>query len=167
MRYFVKLSGAEHQVDIERSPDGTTVARLGGRTVPLDVVSFGPREMSLRVGARVVDLTVEGQPPALGLIASGARTYVEVESERMRMAARAQRAEGATGERVAKSPMPGRVVKVLVAVGDEVPAGHAVAIVEAMKMENEVKVKQAGTVTAVHVAAGATVEANAPLVTLQ
>src|SRR4051812_31468884 len=120
MRYFVKLSGQEHQVDISRGPDGATVARIGDRTVPLDVVSFGPRELSLRVGARVVDLTVEGAPPALGVVASGVRTYVEVESERMRMASAAKRDDGGSAEREIRSPMPGRVVKVLVEAGDAV-----------------------------------------------
>ncbi len=54
--------------------------------------------------------------------------------------------------------MPGRVVKVLAQLGDKVDKGQAVLIVEAMKMENEVKAKRTGTVVAVHVAEGASVE---------
>lgn len=54
--------------------------------------------------------------------------------------------------------MPGRVVKVLANVGDKVDKGQPVLIVEAMKMENEVKTKRAGTVIALHVAEGSSVE---------
>jgi biotin carboxyl carrier protein len=61
--------------------------------------------------------------------------------------------------------MPGRVIKVLVAPGDEVAVGQPVLVVEAMKMENELKAKTAGTVAEVHVAVGDTVEGNAKLVT--
>jgi biotin carboxyl carrier protein len=62
--------------------------------------------------------------------------------------------------------MPGRVVKVLVAKGDAVEPGKGLVVLEAMKMENEVRAKIAGTVADVHVVAGATVEGNAKLVTL-
>ena len=121
------------------------------------------RELLVRVGERVMDLTVEGAPPALGVVASGHRSYIKVESERHRTALKGAGAAGGR-ERDVRSPMPGRVVKVLVQAGDEVSAGQAVAIVEAMKMENEVRAKKGGTVAKVHQAAGATVEANAVLV---
>jgi biotin carboxyl carrier protein len=63
--------------------------------------------------------------------------------------------------------MPGRVVKLLVAEGDEVTEGQPVIVVEAMKMENEVKSGQAGTVTKIHVEEGQSVEADALLVTVE
>jgi pyruvate carboxylase subunit B len=61
--------------------------------------------------------------------------------------------------------MPGRVVRLLVATGDHVAPGQGVVVLEAMKMENEVRSTAAGVVAEVHVSAGAAVEANAPLVT--
>ena len=57
--------------------------------------------------------------------------------------------------------MPGRIVRVLVAVGDLVSARQGVAIVEAMKMENELRAPRSGTVTEVAVAAGDAVETGA------
>jgi biotin carboxyl carrier protein len=90
-----------------------------------------------------------------------------VESERMRAAERAKRGSPSGGEKLTKSPMPGRVVKVLVAKGDVVVAGQGLVVLEAMKMENEVRTRTAGKVAEVHVAAGATVEGNAKLVTLE
>jgi biotin carboxyl carrier protein len=64
------------------------------------------------------------------------------------------------------SPMPGRVLKVLVAEGDEVAVGQSVVVVEAMKMENELKTTKAGKVAEIFAQAGATVEAGAKLVRL-
>jgi pyruvate carboxylase subunit B len=62
--------------------------------------------------------------------------------------------------------MPGRVVKVLVAPGDRVAAGQGLVVVEAMKMENEIRARHAGTVTEVRVREGEPVEARAVLVTI-
>jgi biotin carboxyl carrier protein len=73
----------------------------------------------------------------------------------------------ATGRRSILSPMPGRIVKVLVKVGDEVTAHQGLVVVEAMKMENELRAPHAGRVTAVTVVDGMSVEANAVLVTLE
>jgi biotin carboxyl carrier protein len=62
--------------------------------------------------------------------------------------------------------MPGRVVKVLVARGEAIEAGQGLVVLEAMKMENEVRARAAGTVAEVHVVPGATVDGQAKLVTL-
>lgn len=71
---------------------------------------------------------------------------------------------GSAGQGSVKSPMPGRIVKLLVEVGDTVEQGQAVIIVEAMKMENEVEAAGDGVVSAIHVAAGDTVDSGAILV---
>jgi pyruvate carboxylase subunit B len=62
--------------------------------------------------------------------------------------------------------MPGKVVKVLVAVGDAVKAGQGVVVIEAMKMENELRASRDGTVAAVSVKDGQTVEAGQVLATI-
>jgi biotin carboxyl carrier protein len=62
--------------------------------------------------------------------------------------------------------MPGRVVRILVAAGAEVAAGTTLCVIEAMKMENEVKARAACTVVDIHVAEGVAVEGGAKLFTL-
>jgi biotin carboxyl carrier protein len=114
----------------------------------------------------MVDLTTEGQPPELGAIASGHRSYVRVESERQRAAAAAKKGGPTSSDKHVKSPMPGRVIRMLVVAKDEVAAGQTLCVIEAMKMENEVKAKVACIVSEVHVVEGATVEANGKLITL-
>lgn len=167
MRYFVSLDPAAPpiEIDVEELPSGALSVHAGGKVVDVDVASLRSA-LSVRVDGAVVDLTTEGLPPELGAIASGHRSYVRVESERMRSANAATKGGGGAGDRLIKSPMPGRVIKILVAPGDDVAPGQAVVVVEAMKMENELKAKGAGKVAEVHVTVGATVESGAKLVTL-
>jgi biotin carboxyl carrier protein len=163
MRYYVTLEGTEHAVDINPRPTGGYEVSLGGKPVVADVVQVGGT-LSMIVDGRVVDLTVEGAPPAVGVIASGKRVYLEVESERGR-AARAAKSRGAAqGDDIVASPMPGRVLKVLVAIDDEVAVGQSLVVVEAMKMENDLRATRAGKVVEVFVKAGEAVESGAKLV---
>ena len=165
MRYFVTLDPAQPPVEVEvrELPSGALEVMKDGRVLDVDVLLLGS-DLSARVAGRVVDLTTEGTPPDLGVIANGHRAYVRVESERMRSATAARKSRG-SAEKLLRSPMPGRVVKVHVRAGDEVETGQALLVVEAMKMENELRAKAPGKITEVHVAAGEAVEANAKLVT--
>lgn len=164
MRYYVQLDQGEPpiSVDVTELPDAALSVKVDGKVVDVDVVSLG-NALSVRVDGKICDLTTEGTPPDIGAIASGSRTYVRVESERMRAASAAKKGSAAGTEKIVKSPMPGRIVKVIANVGDEVEPGAALLVVEAMKMENEVKAKAKATVAEILVKAGDTVEANAKL----
>ena len=168
MRYYVTLDPDPQAtplvIDIVELPSGALKASVEGRPVEVDVVPLGG-QLSVRVDGKVVDLTIEGSPPEVGAVASGHRSYVRVESERMRAAAQAKKTSTSGGDKVVKSPMPGRVVKVLVAKGDSVAVGQGLLVLEAMKMENEVRARVAGTIAEVYVAAGSTVEGGARLLT--
>jgi biotin carboxyl carrier protein len=168
VRYYVNLDptpGAEPiLVDVHELPTGELRVNVGERTVSVDVAPVNG-QLSICIDGRIIDLTTEGTPPDLTAIASGRRAYVRVESERMRAADAALRSRHGGGDSVLRSPMPGRVVKVFVAAGDQVEAGAPLLVVEAMKMENEVRAKVGGRVAEVHVAAGEAVEGNAKLVT--
>jgi biotin carboxyl carrier protein len=171
VRYYVTVDPAPDAkpvvVDLVELPSGALETRIDGRAVDLDVaVVAGRAQLSVRVDGQVVDLTTEGQPPELGAVANGHRSFVRVESERMRSAERAKKAAVVGGDKVVKSPMPGRVVKVLVAKGDAVQAGQGLVVLEAMKMENEVRARVTGTVAEVHVSPGTAVDGSAKLVTL-
>jgi biotin carboxyl carrier protein len=169
MRYYVSLDPAAAQestvVDVNELPTGQLEVTLGGKPVPVDVVWLDG-VASVRVDGHIVDLTVEGQPPEIGAIASGHRSYVRVESERQRAAAAARKGRSSGNEKIIKTAMPGRVVRMLAIVGAEVEAGATLCVIEAMKMENEFKAKAACVVAEVHVTEGATVENGAKLFTL-
>jgi glutaconyl-CoA/methylmalonyl-CoA decarboxylase subunit gamma len=165
MRYFVTFpSGDEVPVDVDHLPTGELSITVAGRRISADAVALGATT-SMRIDGRVVDLWMEGAPPGVGVIARGHRFYATAESERMRaLAASVGHKGGGAGDGTLSSPMPGRVLKVLVAEGDEVTVGTALVVVEAMKMENELGATRAGKVRKVHVTAGQTVESGARLV---
>ena len=167
MRYHVTLdcetATPPITVDVHDLPSGALDVQVSGRSVSVDVVAVG-QQLSVTMDGHVVDLTTEGTPPDLGAVASGQRVYVRVESERQRAADAAKRGTRASADKHALSPMPGRVVKVLVRAGDTIAMGQPLLVMEAMKMENEIRAKTPGTVARVHVAAGDTVEGHAKLV---
>jgi glutaconyl-CoA/methylmalonyl-CoA decarboxylase subunit gamma len=170
LKYYVSLTERPEQepivVDLVELPNGSIAASIGERAVTIDTSAAGPC-LSVRVDGVVVDLAFDGNdlhPVARG--PSRARTTGRVESERARSAHPARERAAATEPTVVRSPMPGRVVRVLVARGASVQERQGLIVLEAMKMENEVRAPAAGTVADVHVAAGEAVEANAKLVTL-
>src|SRR3954469_15771246 len=153
MRYYVTLDPTPGAtpivVDVMELPSGALEVKVGDRPVDVDVVAMasgGGGQLSVRVDGQVVDLTTEGTPPELGAIASGHRSYVRVESERQRAADAAKKGKTGGSEKLVKAPMPGRIVKLLVASGDDVEAGQPLLVMEAMKMENEIKAKTSGKI---------------------
>jgi biotin carboxyl carrier protein len=168
VRYYVKLSSSPElvEVDVHDLPSGALSVAVGGRRVDADVIALG-EQLSVRVDGKVVDLTTEwSDGPRVGVIGRGYRNYVEVESERQRAANAVKKGAGGGSENHLRAPMPGRIVKVLVEAGAVVVAGQAILVMEAMKMENEIKVRGDATIGEIHVTAGATVEGGAKLVTL-
>lgn len=170
MKYYVSLSERPEQapivVDLVELPNGSLAGSIGNRTVALDASAAGPF-LSVRIDGVIVDLAFDGKDlHAVARGPNGGRTTGRVESERARSADPVRRSPAAGEATVVRSPMPGRVVRVLVARGTTVKERQGLIVLEAMKMENEVRSPAAGTVKDVHVAAGEAVEANAQLVTL-
>ena len=169
MRYHVTLDPAFLSepivIDVQESPGRALLVRVDGRKVDVDAVAVGP-QLSVLVAGRVIDLTTDGSPPDLFATASGRRALVRVKNETQRVAEAATKNPRGASEKVALSPMPGRVVKVLVEKGDSVLVGQPLVVMEAMKMENEIRAKTPGTVLQIHVVPGVAVDANVKLVTL-
>jgi len=103
---------------------------------------------------------VNGTPVAIDLPATGFRG-------RRRATAGRRAADNTNGPLSVTAPMPGRVVKVLVSVGDTVTARQGVIVIEAMKMENELRAPRAGTVKEIRAAQDAPVEAGAVVVVIE
>jgi biotin carboxyl carrier protein len=168
MRYFVTFpSGEEVPVEVSHLPTGEVSVEVAGRRLSADALRVAGCT-SMSIDGHMVDLWMEGTPPGVGVIAHGHRFYAKVESERMRALSAALGAKGGgAAEGTVLSPMPGRVLKVLVAEGDVVEAGAALVVVEAMKMENELVSQRAGKVRKVHVAPGQNVESGAKLIEVE
>ena len=128
-----------------------------------DGASQGGRALVI-VDGHVVDLHARGTLAKLDVAHHSINAPVAVESERA--ARRGSQQMNAARDRTINAPMPGRVVKLTVKVGDEVNEGATLCVVEAMKMENDVRSRVKGVVKEVHVVVGDTVESGAKLVTL-
>ncbi len=163
MRYFVTIDGQRFVVDL--TDHGVMV---DGESVEAD--------LSIVPGTAVRRLTVAGRSHVLHVAANEARgewafhldgeSYTAtVQNERQHaIAAMTGTATRTQGPRPVKAPMPGLVVRVQVAIGDQVQPGQGVVIIEAMKMENELRADTAGRVTGVHVTPGQTVEKGTLLI---
>ncbi len=119
------------------------------------------RERSSAVGRRV-EVWVEGEPEVLGVnvVDSDGATYFEV----VEPWAGSGHDGGGAGP---TTPVPGTVTHVAVAVGDEVEAGAALVVLEAMKMEHTIRADAAGTVTEIHVSVGQSVDAHTVVATVE
>ena len=165
MRYYVTLPGGDEvAVDLVHRPGGRTEVLVDGERVDVDAIE-AEGATNVRVNGRVFDLWLESDGETFGFVGSGHRARARVESDRSRIAAAASRSKNVGGGNVV-APMPGRVVKLLVAVGDTIEAGAPVIVVEAMKMENELAAAYAGIVTRIAVEVGQNVDGGATLVEL-
>ena len=162
MKYIVSVAGREIEVEV----DGDRVTVEGStRTATLRAVPGTPSRQ----------LLIEGYPSALTMRSAGRgqwsvelggdRWDVEVVDERTRhirsLTAGAERRRGPV---ILRAPMPGLVVRVLVEPGQEVASGAGLVVLEAMKMENELKAPGAGKVGAIRAEAGQAVEKGQVLV---
>jgi biotin carboxyl carrier protein len=128
-------------------------------------VQVEPGVWSLIDGNRQRELRIEREGEDYRVTLLGRSTLVRVEDPRAWTGA--ARGVGAVGAAKVASPMPGRVVRVLVEVGHIIEAGQGVVVVEAMKMQNELKSPIAGTVTQVQALEGANVNGNQVLVVVE
>ncbi|MBK6767995.1 MAG: acetyl-CoA carboxylase biotin carboxyl carrier protein subunit [Ardenticatenales bacterium] len=125
----------------------------------------GENLYSLLVDGVSYDLHVERREGLYTVIIEGDRYVVDVGDAHLKeLIAMSRRAHEEHGGAVIKAPMPGLVVKVLVAAGEPVAADQPVAILEAMKMENELRSPAAGTVKQVNIAPGQTVNMDDVLI---
>ncbi len=166
MKYHVTLRSRTYVIDI----DGGAVTVDGERLEAHWAAIPGTPLLHLLLGKdswTVACQQLDGRPPRWALGAAGERFEIEVQDDRSRQieALTGQGRKVAAGG-VVKAPMPGLVVRVEVSEGKAVEVGEALVVVEAMKMENELRATYKGVVERIHVKAGDRVEKGAPLVTL-
>jgi acetyl/propionyl-CoA carboxylase alpha subunit len=166
MKYRVTIEGREREVDVVIAPSGAISVTLDGAAIDAEIRAIGggspASTISVRIGGRVHDVIVSGSGEELQLASGAARAIAQVTSERGRGGRK--RGSADAGGKELRAPMPGRIVRVLCAAGDAVRAGQPLIVVEAMKMENELRAKGDATIATVHVSEGASVESRALLV---
>jgi pyruvate carboxylase subunit B len=166
MRYIVDLNGERRELDVE----GETVTLDGhGILAKVDEIEGTPVRI-VTIGSEVHRVIVRrgASKGAYTLWVDGFRFDGEALDERTRTIRDITAVSSkATGPAPVTAPMPGLIVRVNVAIGDAVQAGQGVVVMEAMKMENELRASAPGTVKAVNVQPGKAVEKGTILVELE
>lgn len=166
MRLELHVAGRVRTVSVERRGAALAVI-LDGQPVDVDVATLGPGRYSLRMRGtgqqHDVAVTTTGPGGQVDVAVGG--TVVAVTRRAANVGGRAG-GPAADGPQRLCAPMPGKVVRVLVKPGDQVVLRQGVVVVEAMKMENELRAGRAGLVREVFVVEGASVDAGTPLVVI-
>jgi biotin carboxyl carrier protein len=163
LKYITSVNGHTYEIEINQNGRLTVdgVERL------VDFQAMQSSLYSLLLDHTSVEALVEERDGLLHVQLLGDLYEVTVVDEReRRLNAASSGFSVDQGEITIKSPMPGMIVSMLVAPGQEVEAGESLVVLESMKMENQIKAPRAGTIGHVNVAAGERVEQNKPLLTL-
>jgi len=163
----IAVAGREAEVVVEPGPDGRWRVVIEGQERWVDARRIRPGTWSLLIDGRSYVVDLDPRKSGVAVSAGLAEAVAQVEDARRRRLARAAPRGGLSsrGEEL-RAPIAGKVVKLLVAEGDEVAAGQGVIVLEAMKMENELVAERGGKVQRIHKQAGQPVENGEVLVTL-
>ena len=145
-RYAVTIDGQEHLVDAHQVQSSLWSVLYGSASFEVDVQGKKDDEFEVLIAGDCYKFTLMNEQRKSLMRAGG---------------------KGAAGKAMVTSPMPGKVVKLLVGEGEEVQADQGVIVVEAMKMENELKSAVAGKVKEIFVKEGEIVESGAKLVLVE
>lgn len=157
MTHEIAIDGKSYRLDLNQA-EGRWSCRVDGRDIEVDAVLARPNVLSLRLGNKAYEVKCERV---------GGETHIWVGSQRFAAEVRdprslrsRTRAADDHGPRKLTAPMPGKVVRILLTQGTAVEAGAGVLVVEAMKMQNEVKSPKKGTIQKIVVTEGAAVNAG-------
>ena len=172
MRYHAIISGEERLVEV--TPRGSryrVVIHAGPKAAPdprvldVDAIHLAGGAVSLIVDGRSARCDIQaGRDGSVAVLVNGSVQKLELLDERKLRLRQASGKFSLDGPQRIDAPMPGKVVRVLVKAGDEVAEGQGLVVVEAMKMENELKSPKAGKVLELLAVEGAAVESGAKLV---
>jgi len=158
MVYEVTVDGKPHRLELDRT-EGAWKCRLDGREIDVDAVLTRPDVLSLLVDGRSYEIKREQNATDLYLWVGSTRFEVKLHDPRS-LRSRLDGTGDTSGPRKLVAPMPGKVVRVLVTEKSEVEAGQGIVVVEAMKMQNEIKSPKKGVVRKILAAPGASVNAG-------
>ncbi len=166
MKLEALLGSEKHEIQLDKNDKGLYQIQLGEEEITVESQRVESDVWSLIIDNKSYEATVQQVKGKLRITLNGATWDIDVVDPRRRRSKGG--AGGAVeGKQVVTSPMPGRVVKIEVAVGDKVEAGQGVVIVEAMKMENELEAEGAGIVKEIKCEAGQAVEDGQVLIVIE
>ncbi|RLD80297.1 MAG: acetyl-CoA carboxylase biotin carboxyl carrier protein subunit [Bacteroidetes bacterium] len=142
----IKIDGKKYDADVVMVEEGVYSIIIDNKSHNIELISTDRKKYMVNTYSKSYNVEI-----------------VDAESKYLQ----SRRRDDGHEEAVISSPMPGKIVKILVKVGDEVKAGDTVIIVSAMKMESEYKVKKDRIIKEIKVKEGDTVQSNQPLVVIE
>lgn len=171
MQFDVEIGGKVRRVEVGRRGDGRLDVTVDTRPFVVDARLLDRDRLSLLLeesgGTRSVDVAVSARPGGEGCTVTVDGHALEATLIDRFGRRHAGGASGGSGPQQIKAPMPGKVVRVLARPGDAVEPRQGLVVIEAMKMENELRASRAGRVTAVRITEGQSVEAGTLLVIVE
>jgi biotin carboxyl carrier protein len=158
MIYDVTIDGKTYRLELSRA-EGRWQCRLDGREVEIDAVLTGHDTISVLMAGRSYEIKREVAASGTFLWIGSSSYSAEVRDPRS-LRARKKKAGDESGPRKLVASMPGKVIRVLVSEKAEVEAGQGIVVMEAMKMQNEIKSPKKGIVQKLIAVEGATVNAG-------
>jgi biotin carboxyl carrier protein len=167
MKLTTLVNGVERQLDLKNpgQTGGTLAFSLDGQEGQADLREIAPGVYSILLGARSLEAKIEYGEDGYSVAVGGRRYQIAVRDPRRLTRGGAGLAE--TGPLKLTAPMPGKIVRVMVEQGQTVTSGQGLVVVEAMKMQNEIKSPKDGIVKAVHVRQGGSVTAGQALLVVE
>ena|ERR1700690_1373891 len=158
MIYDVNINGKDYRLELERANAGWR-CRLDGCEIQVDAVLARRDVLSVLIGGKAYEVKQERTATDLHLWVGSVRYAAELRDPRS-LRSRRGAAGDEKGPKKLVAPMPGKVVRVLIGEQQAVEAGQSILVVEAMKMQNEIKSPKKGTVQKIVAAEGANVNAG-------
>jgi biotin carboxyl carrier protein len=162
MKLEIEMGGKLRTVELTRDEAGTRWT-IDGRAVKADAVEVAAGVYSILIDGQSLEARVEAREgtggEGLRVVVAGREFAAEVRDPRQWRRGRGA-AQEAEGRQQVIAPMPGKIVRVLVKAGEAVKAGEGIVVIEAMKMQNEVRSPKSGTVERLMVKQGQAVNAG-------
>lgn len=162
MKLIVRHGKREEQVQVRRNGSGFEVS-IGKRTYQVDAVRARAGLRSLLIDGSQHEVAVRQVKESYWISTSTSAGPLSVTDPLTHLASLTHNSTGGKRREKVTAYMPGRVVEILVQEGEEVTAGHGILVLEAMKMQNEIRAEHDGTITKIHVQPGQAVEGGDPL----
>jgi biotin carboxyl carrier protein len=164
MKYEVQLASSISRektrvIELERDASGWRVT-LDGRPVTVDAAEIAPNTLSILLDGQSFEFSVAPSPGGKLTLHTGAHEFTAEVIDPRAWSGRRHGNVEAQGRQQILAPMPGKVVRLLVKAGDHVEAGQGLLVVEAMKMQNEIRSPKSGIVERVVVKEGQPVNAG-------
>jgi biotin carboxyl carrier protein len=163
MNFLFWIDGQEFRLMLEDASAGRLRAVMGHSSYEVRAEFLNPEEVLLNVDGRVYNVTINSNSQSHSVFVNG--HFFRVEKRAPQRRGREERGRLKKGD--VTVPMPGRVVQVLATEGEEVGEGQPILILEAMKMQNEIKSPCAGRLCRLNVRPGASVETGAVLFSVE